>query len=216
MYDANSTELITFHSGKLTGLDTSPCRHFAATTAEDGRVRVYDYVGQKLLATSSFSAGGTVLSFAPQTVDPSGRTVAVGFADGVIRVLAFKEEGELQLLQAIKPHSSPVVALQYSPDGEYLASCAKDGTIFFFFVHHFAPVGTCRHTCQYLPLLTRSVPGFVQCSQGRPSDLTWAANSKTVLVTCETNTLLEFAAPAMGVHDVSSSYELRGACFDFV
>ena len=51
-----------------------------------------------------------------------GRTLAVGYADGVVRVLTRCKDGR-QRKKAVKPHTVPVTALEYSPDGTPCKIC---------------------------------------------------------------------------------------------
>ncbi len=68
-------------------------------------------------------------------VDPSGSTVLAGFADGVVRVLSFqktdkadlhgrkhKDQSDLFLKQAFKPHVGAVTAMGFDSRGELLAT----------------------------------------------------------------------------------------------
>ncbi|RHZ17826.1 hypothetical protein DYB37_005827 [Aphanomyces astaci] len=83
------THLAEGHAGAITGLATSPVEHIAATCGSDGTVRCWNYA-----ATSStcmyiqhFNAPATALNFAPPAHDATGRTIAVAFQDGVVRIL---------------------------------------------------------------------------------------------------------------------------------
>lgn len=66
-------------------------------------------------------------------MDPKGSTLVAGFEDGVVRILTVsrtpenstrkdKNECELKLRQAFKPHSKRVMALAYDNKGELLAT----------------------------------------------------------------------------------------------
>lgn len=120
------------------------CNHGNAIGA-DGTVRVYNYVAKKPLAVSKFSAGGSCLRWAPQTVDEYGVTFAAGFDDGVVRILAYKATGTdkgLKLLRVFKPHKVRINDIQYSPKGDLLVTCSEDGTLFFLNVNSdYAPIG---------------------------------------------------------------------------
>jgi WD40 repeat protein len=88
-------------------MDTSPVDHFAASTGNDGTVRCLDYVDRKTTFTERFSAPGNCLAFAPTKVDPDGRTIAVGFNDGVVRVL-LRQATRWARSHVFKPHKSAV------------------------------------------------------------------------------------------------------------
>ena len=77
-------------------------------------------------------------------VDPKGSTVLVGFEDGVVRALVFqkketidvhgrkhKDQSELALVQAFKPHSNDVTCLAVDSRGEILATAVRP-TLFLF------------------------------------------------------------------------------------
>jgi WD40 repeat protein len=61
----HATKIFSFHSGKITGLDTSPNKHLAATAGEDGTVRVFNYQKAKQLCSSQFPGSATCLIWAP-------------------------------------------------------------------------------------------------------------------------------------------------------
>lgn len=71
-------------------------------------------------------------------MDPTARTVVVGFQDGIIRVLKLveKAKGEpydgFRRKMVFKPHNSPILDISFSPFSPTLASTSADGTVFFF------------------------------------------------------------------------------------
>ena len=62
--------LLSFHAGKINALDVCPVAHFAATTGDDGSVRVHDYIKRTTLATAKGEPEGcgTCLSWVPKRV----------------------------------------------------------------------------------------------------------------------------------------------------
>lgn len=135
-------QLACFHSGAITGLDTSYLELLVATCGVDGTVRIWDFLTKAPLEMAHFLRPAQCLEWANDRVDPAGQTVAVGFSDGVVRVLVRNRrgsssqadgegEGTLRRAQTLKPHDSSVVALSYSPDGNMLASIGKDCKLFF-------------------------------------------------------------------------------------
>lgn len=125
-----------FHAGAVPGLDTSPLAHFAVTSGVDGTVRVWDYVGRKLLATRDFASAATALRWLPLSLDADGHSFLVGFADGVVRMLklAISEEDETIVTRTMvmKPHNAPVTDLSFDTSRNVLATSGKDGIVFFF------------------------------------------------------------------------------------
>ncbi|XP_070606132.1 cilia- and flagella-associated protein 44 isoform X2 [Erythrolamprus reginae] len=163
--------LFTFHSGKIEAVSVSPVTYIMATTALDRSVRIYDFIGNVQLADMKFKQGGTAITWAPTIVNPKGGIIAIGFQDGIIRiielynpkglpVIAGREnvgDAALRLKQAFKPHVSVVTALAYERNGEILATGSKDKTVFFFTVDD-----------KYDPIGFISVPGPVQALQWSP------------------------------------------------
>lgn len=72
--------------------------------------------------------------WASKSLDPSRRTLFVGFADGSLRAL-WRGDAAWALLASTKPHESTgggVRALAASTDGSILVTVGGDGTAFFF------------------------------------------------------------------------------------
>jgi hypothetical protein len=76
-------------------------------------------------------------------VAPDGRSVFVGFSDGVVRVLwrgnavapggeKVPFAGQWAREQVFKPHNGAVTALAFSPDGAFFATAGRDGKVFLF------------------------------------------------------------------------------------
>ncbi len=61
---------------------------------------------------SRFSAPGSCILWAPLSVDEDGRTVAVGFADGVLRVL-IRCKDAFKVIHVSKPSTKKVTCLGY-------------------------------------------------------------------------------------------------------
>ncbi len=97
---------MTFHGGKVTGINCSPISHQAASISQNGKfvvghhsihnygikfpllpgsVRVYNLSNKQLLCHSEFVSGGSSILWAPCSVDPQAVTIIAGFVDGVIR-----------------------------------------------------------------------------------------------------------------------------------
>ena len=103
----------SFHGGSITGVDTCPKAHLAASCGSDGTVRCWDYTKQATLFQTRFTresakgettaCGATALRWVPLEADPSARSVAVGFSNGVVRIL-IRGKDEWKPLQVFKPH----------------------------------------------------------------------------------------------------------------
>ena len=108
------------------------------TCGSDGSVRCWDYLLGHLLFSEQYTVPARALKWAPLSVDPTARTVVVGFQNGIIRVLKLveKAKGEpyngFRRKMVFKPHNSPILDISFSPFSPTLASTSADGTVFFF------------------------------------------------------------------------------------
>ncbi|KAL4229263.1 hypothetical protein ACF0H5_012303 [Mactra antiquata] len=200
-------KLFTYHAGTITGCDMSPVSQVLATTGADNTVRVFDYVQQKQICDSKFSAGGTSLIWIPEIIDPKGGSVIVGFEDGVVRSLGITKIGEdstrkkkhhecsVELLQAFKPHSKAVTSLAIDAHGDVLASGSSDGTVFFMTIGK-----------TYEPIGFTKVAGPVTKIQWSPDRF----DKTTVLIFCIGGVVQEIEWPEKGQFDTSHSFEIQG------
>nr|XP_021155428.1 cilia- and flagella-associated protein 44 isoform X3 [Columba livia] len=200
--------LCTFHSGRIEAISVSPITYLLATTALDRSVRIYDFISNRQLSEMKFKQGGTSLMWAPRIVNPKGGLIAVGFEDGVVRIIEVydpkglpiyagmsnRDNADINLKQAFKPHSTAVTALAYEQNGEVLATGSKDKTVFFFAVED-----------KYEPIGFICVPGPVQALQWSPPS---HANSM-LLILCENGFVLQVPAPIPEEHDTSSTYHIK-------
>ncbi|XP_075710812.1 cilia- and flagella-associated protein 44 isoform X1 [Rhinoderma darwinii] len=199
--------LFSCHSGTIKALDASPSTYLMATTSLDRSLRIYDFVGKTPLVDMKFKQGGTALTWAPRMVNPKGGLFAVGFEDGVVRILEVynatgmrlmagrgsTRDAAVNLKQAFKPHNAPVTALAYERNGEILATGSMDRTVFFFAVGDvYEPMGFVR------------LPGAVR-------ELHWSPPSheqSALLVLCENGFAVQIPAPAPEKMDLVLSYEI--------
>ncbi|XP_026513175.1 cilia- and flagella-associated protein 44 [Terrapene carolina triunguis] len=200
--------LFTFHSGKIEAMGVSPVTYLMATTALDHSVRIYDFIGNCQLTEIKFKQGGTALTWAPRVVNPKGGLIAVGFEDGVVRIIEVYDprglaivagrtnvgNAEMRLKQAFKPHTAAVTALAYERNGEVIATGSKDKTVFFFAVED-----------KYEPIGYICVPGPVQALQWSPP----SHAESMLLVLCENGFALQVPAPILGEQDTVSTYEIK-------
>ncbi|GFR82702.1 cilia- and flagella-associated protein 44-like [Elysia marginata] len=200
-------KLFTFHAGSISGCVSSPLTHLAVSAGLDKTVRAFDYIQMKQLAEVKFSAGGTCIEWVPLTVDTKGSSVVVGFHDGVVRSLTVtklegdhsrrheKQEAEIVLKQAFKPHNGPVTAMAFDGKGEVLATGSSDGTVFFLYVSEvYDPIGFIK------------VPGAVRQLVWTPEKFKRTA----LMVVCEDGVVLEVDAPEPGNFDTSHTFEISG------
>ena len=119
-------------------MDSSPLEHIAVTGGRDGSLRVWDYTQRLCLFTKEFPHAITSVRWVPLSVDPTGRLVAVGFADGIVRVLRLAElsagGGYLMFRRKMvfKPHNAAVLDLAFSEMNRLFCTTGADGLVFFF------------------------------------------------------------------------------------
>jgi cilia- and flagella-associated protein 44 len=65
----NPKQLFNYHSGIVHGISSCPIAHLFATTAEDGSVRVYDYLACEIVAHRKFNAAGTFIKWLSKDVE---------------------------------------------------------------------------------------------------------------------------------------------------
>ena len=183
-----------FHSGAITGMDSSSVDLMVATAGVDGSVKCWDISTKKLIASKSFSAGCTSLRWVPTTVDASSLTVLVGFADGVVRLLQLGEDDDGKATwvrkMVFKPHNSGVSDISFNLQGTMVATAGKDGNVFVFnCVEKKGPNGS------YTPLRFFVVSPASQQQGARASTscekLCWSEDSTKLLCSCSDAVLRE-------------------------
>ncbi|KAJ3128012.1 Cilia- and flagella-associated protein 44 [Nowakowskiella sp. JEL0407] len=133
-------KLLSFHSGPVTGIDTSPIGHSMASFGSDGTIRVYDYISKQSLGKVKYTGMGTALTYFPPSVDRLGCTLAAGFSDGVLRIVTHSPirtgnptPPTFYLQYVFKPHNNkPITSISISADGKFLATSSPDNTVFLF------------------------------------------------------------------------------------
>ncbi|KAK7105366.1 cilia- and flagella-associated protein 44-like [Littorina saxatilis] len=197
-------KLMSYHAGPIMGCVTSPVTHLAASIGVDHSVRVFDYGQQKQLHETHFNVGGCSICWAPQIVDSKGSSVVAGFQDGVVRVLCVtktpessrkrnKNECEVLLKQAFKPHSQAVTAMAYDGKGQILATGSKDGTVFFMNVGD-----------PYEPIGFTPVPAPVLHLVWTPEKY----NKQALMVVCEGGLVVEMGVPDVDKTDTAHTYQI--------
>lgn len=124
-----------FHASNITGMDTSPRGSLVGTCGKDGMVQIINYEKRKVTVKRTFQTAATFLLWIPPSVDPSGNSILVGFADGTVRLLVISTSDDgilfLKRKMVIKPHNGYITCMRFSRDGEYIATSGGDGTVFF-------------------------------------------------------------------------------------
>ncbi|CAK8998816.1 Cilia- and flagella-associated protein 44 (WD repeat-containing protein 52) [Durusdinium trenchii] len=192
--------VVTGHSGPITAVVTSPVDHFAVTSGMDKTVRLWNYVARKEIFKHHFSSPATCAVWAPPAVDATGRTVLVGFQDGVVRVLR-RCEHDFKLCKAFKPHNAAVRHMRFNPSGDRLATVGLDQTVFLF------NVGSAAGSESFSPI------GFVGCEQDINA-LAWSSAGDYLLLGCSTGLVKQITLPhpsnSVSSPSTQRSFELQG------
>lgn len=187
--DATVTKLSDFHFSNITGLDTAPSAHLAATCGSDGTVRYWNYLDRQYLGSSTFHCAATVLRWVPSCIDTTGLMTAIGFVDGVVRVLmytgpnedeeSYKPPSYTTLAMSFKPHNTPITDMCFSNNGRYLATAGTDGTIFFF---------DCMKTTETNSWTPLKFINIANCCDSSTSiicnHISWRAQDDKILIVC--------------------------------
>ncbi|KAI8915149.1 hypothetical protein DFJ77DRAFT_430281 [Powellomyces hirtus] len=131
-------KVMSFHSGSVASVDSSPSSHSMASLGADGALKLYDYITKAVIATATYPGGGTTMTYLPESLDIYGCTLAAGFANGVLRIISHTvaghgvDDAEFKLQFVFKPHTTAITSIGVSADGTHLATTSADKTVFFF------------------------------------------------------------------------------------
>jgi WD40 repeat protein len=177
-----------YHAGRVLGLDCSPARNWVATCGMDGRVFVVDAESRKVVVKRDFHIPATCLSWVGTSLDSDARSIAVGFADGSLRVLSIENDSSndftLALKLVLKPHNGSISCLSFSTDESFLASAGRDGTVFFFKCKPQSgeEQALCLEPIRFINLNAMALVGpssAVVCTQ-----IDWSQTANNVLLSC--------------------------------
>jgi len=128
-----STEVYTFQEGTVNDLAVSPSHNYAVSIGSNGMLKVWDYVKQKVFLERIFSGKGTCLTHLPHTDITKGRVVAVGFDNGIVRILSINADN-IEILKSFKAHEDAIAGIKYSKDQKLCVTASVTGEIFFFII----------------------------------------------------------------------------------
>ncbi|KAJ3258529.1 Cilia- and flagella-associated protein 44 [Boothiomyces macroporosus] len=131
LHKRTSEKILSFHSGAVAGVATSPLKHQMSSLGKDGKLHVYDYVARSMVNKIHYPQGGSYISYVPANLDAMGSTVALGFTDGVIRIVSTVSTGFI-LQYVLKPHKKAINQIYFTSDGKYMISASEDCSIFIF------------------------------------------------------------------------------------
>jgi WD40 repeat protein len=139
--DSKSKEVakvMSFHSGHVAGICTSPLQHSFASLGNDGSLRLFDYREKTMTTKFKYTSPGTVVQYLPASLDETGRSLVCGFEDGIVRIVTYEKlktttlGKPFTLEYVFKPHNYPVVMIEFSEEGRRMATIDSEGLIFFF------------------------------------------------------------------------------------
>jgi hypothetical protein len=71
----------------------SPTHNYALTVAENGMIKVWDYVRKAVTYQQMYSGAGTCIEHMAHSDGNKGRVCAVGFDNGLVRILSITADG---------------------------------------------------------------------------------------------------------------------------
>ncbi|XP_046415054.1 cilia- and flagella-associated protein 44 [Neodiprion fabricii] len=199
-------KILTCHAGPIVDMSVSSWGPFVVTFGRDAYLHIYNYYTKRLILVHKFHDVGTQIRWLPCSVEASGCSLVCAFGSGVLRVVTIAVEkansasdikGDyVRLLQAIKPHSSPITVMSLNESNSLLVTGAEDATVF---------VMRLRKTKPY-PVL---VPiGYIRVPSS-PTCLTWKpVEIRSILIGCLKGECVEVKLPADTVDYTTVSYEL--------
>ena len=181
------TEITHFHSKRVQDLCLPPI-NAALTVGEDGQVKLWDYVRDREFYSHRFVGRGTCADMVPYAEANQGRAFAVGFDNGIVRILLLSQS-DFVILKAFKAHDSSVIRVKYAPDNTMFVTASVDGEIFFFLV------SGQDNLQKYEPLCMVKVPSGEEDQPTQINDLRWDSTSQKILVGCQNGRVYEYARP---------------------
>ncbi|KAG7187868.1 hypothetical protein KM043_013850, partial [Ampulex compressa] len=189
--------LFSCHAGPIIDMAASDWGPYIASLDITGLLHIYNITTRNLIIRHKFHDIGSNLLWLPISVDPSGCSLVCAFSSGVLRtVMISLEEKELKLLQAIKPHTEPIITLSLSPKCDLLVTGSTDCTVFMFKV--------CSDD-DYVVLLPI---GYMRMPSA-PCCLTWKPEAETIFLGCVFGHCAEIDLSTIDERKFSGSYELR-------
>mmetsp|Transcript_22443 Transcript_22443/g.56709 ORF Transcript_22443/g.56709 Transcript_22443/m.56709 type:complete len:1880 (+) Transcript_22443:135-5774(+) len=199
--------LLRAHSEAVTSVVSLPPYYGSALTGSaDGTMRLWNVTEDQSVPSSIVfqssegnpypGTGICALVLPPLSVDPSCRTLTVGYSDGVLRTFTLFH-GAFVLREAIKPHAgAKVCGMGFSPNAQYFVSIGEDQTAFFFTVNADNSGGALL-----LPLGFASF--HAQCLS-----FAWHASSEKLLLGFADGCVGELMCPDPGQLDTQDSFEI--------
>jgi len=202
--ELSASKIMSFHAGGIAGCEASPRGPFFATAGSDGSIRLHNLVDRKTVFQQTFPQACSCMMWGPLSVDEEGTMIAVGFEDGVVRML--KQLRDSWHLQSVsKPHTKRVNMVKFSPDGRKIASCSQDNTIFLQNV-----VKDEKEELKMEPI------GFISCNSS-VSCMSWSPDCESLLACIDPFTgsegeIISFKLPPVEEINTSTTFDITSSC----
>lgn len=144
--DFEAKILMNFHSGAITDMAISDSINIAITVAQDGCIKLWDYVRMKPLYERKFNGKAQCIDLLRRSDVNKGRVAAVGYDSGIIRVVYFSDT-RIELGVVLKAADAPIVRIKYAPSQNMLVTASQTGEIFFFEVNGHADLSLYNPLC---------------------------------------------------------------------
>jgi len=105
------------HKGAVTSVGFSPNRHILATTGIDGRVRIWNFSGQKIAEWRALQQSVNMVTFSP-----NGNFLATAGRDSTVKIWNLSGKN----ISTLKGIQGSVTSISFSPDGKLLAAAGID------------------------------------------------------------------------------------------
>jgi cilia- and flagella-associated protein 44 len=197
---AEPQQLFNYHAGVINGISCCPTSHLFVTTADDGSVKVYNYLTYEVVVQKKFKKSGTCVRWLPTQVDSDGATIAAGFEDGVLRFLKLVPKSskanqfDIILFEVFKPNTKEITQLAFDSSHKILAVGSNDSTVFFF----------SNSNNKRKPIGFVNLPAPITFMTWTPADY----KQNRLLVCCSDGSVYEYEAPLTGesVYDTTKTY----------
>ncbi|MEG4404296.1 AAA-like domain-containing protein [Microcoleus sp. MON2_D5] len=105
------------HKGAVTSVAFSPKRHILATAGIDGRVRMWNFSGQKIAEWKALQQSVNMVTFSP-----NGNFLATAGRDSSVKIWNLSGKN----ISTLKGIQGSVTSISFSPDGKLLAAAGID------------------------------------------------------------------------------------------
>jgi WD40 repeat protein len=156
-------------------------------------IKVWDYVRKAVTYQQMYSGAGTCIEHMAHSDGNKGRVCAVGFDNGLVRILSITADG-IQLLKAFKAHDDAIACLKYTEDMKCLCTASVKGDVFFFETDGLNDVQ------MYKPICTFGLP------ETGVTDMKWNPDDNSIIIGCLNGKVYQIQRPKPDEIDSSDSF----------